>query len=120
MSSGPWPLLLPVRTFFADETVRIGLVSRLARPDTVLTEAQPYAKRPRCPLLSTVDGGDPPPGLGGLDRRLSESMVQTVALTADFVMSDDFLEGIDSFVERRKPSSPPLGADFVLPGDLGY
>ena len=57
---------------------------------------------------------------GDLSRRFDDSMLQTLALMRDAVSSEDFREGVASFVERRPPSFPPLDPGFRTPGDLGY
>jgi enoyl-CoA hydratase/carnithine racemase len=113
-------LLLSGRTFEAEEARRLGLVSRLTDPETVVVEAQAYA-------ADLADNCSPRSMAairrqvwGDLSRRLDESMLQTLALMGELVASEDFREGATSFAERRKPHFPPLDPSFVVPGDVGY
>lgn len=113
-------LLLSARTFEAQEAKELGLISRLCDPDSVLAQAQLYAAdlarhcSPRSlAMIRRQVRGD-------LSRRFDESMVQTVTLMREALGSDDFQEGVASFIERREPNFAPLDANFRIPADLGY
>jgi enoyl-CoA hydratase/carnithine racemase len=57
---------------------------------------------------------------GDLSRTFGDSMLQTFTLMREAVTSEDFREGVASFIDRRPPSFAGLDPDFQIPADLGY
>jgi len=110
-------LLLSARKVDADEAKSIGLVTRVCEPDTVLTEAQAYAK--------TLAEGSSPRAMaairrqvwGDLSRDYPSANEQWLAAMVQLNRSDnpDFAEGVAALVERRPAEFAPLPADPVLP-----
>jgi len=113
-------LLLSARTFDAAEARELRLVGRLCEPEEVLVEAQRYALDLACFCSPRSMAMIRRQVYGDLSRRFDDSMPQTLALMRDAVGTDDFAEGVASFVERRPPAFAPLDPDFRVPGDLGY
>jgi enoyl-CoA hydratase/carnithine racemase len=113
-------LLLSARTFTAEEAKELGLVSRVCDPAEVLAEAQAYASdlaqncspRSMAAIRRQV--------YGDLSRTFPESMVHTLATMQEFAGSEDFAEGVASFVEKRPPNFAPLDPWFALLSDRGY
>jgi enoyl-CoA hydratase/carnithine racemase len=113
-------LLLSARRFDAREAKELGVISRVCDADDVLAQAQSYAAdlarhcSPRSLAMIRRQV------YGDLSRRFDESMVQTIALMREALQSDDFHEGVASFIERRDPHFAPLDPNFRIPADVGY
>jgi enoyl-CoA hydratase/carnithine racemase len=113
-------LLLSGRVFDAEEAKQLGLVSRVCEPDSVLDEAEAYARdlaescspRSMAAIRQQV--------YGDLSRSFSESMVHTLATMQEFAGNPDFAEGVTSFVEKRSPKFEPLDPGFKLLSERGY
>ena len=105
-------LLLSGRTFDAEEAHELGLVSRLVDPEQLLDAARDYARelaRWSAPasmamikhqVLTDLDAD-----YAGASRRAYRAM-------AHLAEQPDFREGIDSFVQKRRPSFRPLPHDL--------
>jgi len=110
-------LLLSSRPVDGEEAKRIGLVTRLCDDDTVLSEAESYARG-----LAT---GSSPVSManirrqvwGDLSRGYTESNEGWLAAMSRLNRPDnrDFSEGVTAFVERRPPAFAALPADVELP-----
>ena len=113
-------LLLSSRVIDAHEAKAIGLVSRVLEPEEVMPAARAYAAEmirlcsPRS--LAAIRRQV----YGDLSRSFAEASVQALGLMADFTASEDFAEGVASFVEKRDVDFPPLDEAFRIPGDYGY
>jgi enoyl-CoA hydratase/carnithine racemase len=109
-------LLLSARTFTGEEAVALGVASRLCEPDDVLPAAVAYAQElarfcsPRSmAVIRRQVWGD-------LSRDYSDAnAVWLDAMRHGNVDNPDFVEGVESFVERREPRFAPLPADLLLP-----
>jgi enoyl-CoA hydratase/carnithine racemase len=109
-SSRATELILSGRTFLSDEAAAIGLVHRLFPQADVLAEARDYAAdlAVNCSPTSWLN----------MKEQLRLAVHQTFNQALDDAMtrehaalsSRDFLEGVNSFVERRPPAFAPLGA----------
>jgi enoyl-CoA hydratase/carnithine racemase len=104
-------LLLSGRVFEADEAAALGMVSRVLEPAELLPAARAYAAdmAANCSPLSLAlirhqlhvdEQGD----LDGSVRRAYRAMDLTAS-------GPDFREGLDSFLQKRPPSFPPLADD---------
>jgi enoyl-CoA hydratase/carnithine racemase len=95
-------LLLTGRTFSPDEALAWGLVAALYEPDTAETEVHDYAERfaagPALALASIKrcvhDGGE---------RSLADGLALEAELVEKLFSSQDGLEGLNAFVEKRTP-----------------
>ena len=113
-------LLLSARVFDADEAKALGLVSRVCDPDTVLAEAQAYARDLAANCSPRSMAAIRRQVYGDLSRRFDESMVHTLAAMHEFSGNPDAVEGARSFAEKRPARFDPLAADFHLQTDAGY
>ncbi len=96
-------LLLSGRIFNAQEAHHIGLVNEIISPDQLMARAQqlanqllensPASLRSTKQLLSSYTRAE-------LDRRLVDAVKENAAVR----QTEDFKEGISSFLEKRKPS----------------
>jgi enoyl-CoA hydratase/carnithine racemase len=95
-------LLLTGRTFSPDEALAWGLVAALYEPDTAETEVHDYAERfaagPALALASIKrcvhDGGE---------LSLADGLALEAELVEKLFSSQDGLEGLNAFVEKRTP-----------------
>lgn len=109
-------LLLSARRVEAEEARSMGLVSRVCEPDTVLAEAQEYAR-----ILATSSSPRSMATIrrqvwGDLSRGYTEANEQWLrdmrALNSP--ENPDFAEGVAALVEKRAPNFEPLPPDFAL------
>ena len=110
-------LLLSARRVDADEAKEIGLVTRVCDADTVLAEAQAYAR-----MLAT---GSSPRSMAAIRRQVwgdlshgyHEANERWLAVMLQLNRPDnpDFAEGVSALVERRPPRFEPLPDHPDLP-----
>jgi enoyl-CoA hydratase/carnithine racemase len=110
-------LLLSARAVDADEAQRIGLVTRVCEPGSVLIEAQAYAV--------ALAAGSSPIAMatikrqvwGDLSRHYTEANDGwfTAMRTLNRPENPDFAEGVSAFVEKRRPRFASLASDADLP-----
>ena len=113
-------LLLSARVFDADEAKALGLVSRVCEPDEVVAQAQAYAQELAANCSPRSMAAIRRQVYGDLSRGFGESMVQTLALMAQFAGLPDFAEGVASFIEKRPAAFDGLDASFSVLADRGY
>ncbi len=103
-------LLLSGRTLLAEEAEKLGVVDRVSAADQAAEEAIDYAIE-----LARFSS---PASMATIKRQVYDDLEQDLAhSTADAVAHmeqsferPDFREGVESFVERRPPDFPSLGA----------
>jgi enoyl-CoA hydratase/carnithine racemase len=105
-------LLLSGRTFPAEEAHRLGLVSRVVDPETVLASAQEYARDIAQNCSPTAVALIKHQVLADLDVGFEEAMLRSARVMALTNGSAEIAEGVASFRERRAPAFAPLAADF--------
>jgi enoyl-CoA hydratase/carnithine racemase len=110
-------LLLSARRVEADEAERIGLVSRVCDPGTVLTEALAYANQLATGCSPTAMAAIRRQVWGDLSRAYTEANEEWFAAMRSLNRPDnpDFAEGVAALVEKRAPRFVPLPRDGVLP-----
>ncbi|WP_052810064.1 enoyl-CoA hydratase-related protein [Streptomonospora alba] len=103
-------LLLSSRVVLGEEALRMGMVDFSLPREDVLAEALSYAGTlaaecsPRS--MAAIKGQVLRAQSSGLDAAADEA----AGLMADAFASEDFAEGIGSYVEKRSPDFPGLGA----------
>jgi enoyl-CoA hydratase/carnithine racemase len=101
-------LLLSGRVFLADEAERLGLVKEVVAPDELLPRAIAYAE--------DIAANCAPSSLAVIKQQVYADTMRDVfeaSADAEKLMHEsmgrpDFIEGITSFFEKRRPSFPPL------------
>jgi enoyl-CoA hydratase/carnithine racemase len=105
-------LLLSGRVFEADEARELGLVNWVLGPREVLPAAQEYARdlaRNCSPAAMAVIRHQV---LTDLDVPFEEACRRSYAVMEVLNNSEDFREGVDSFVQKRPPAFRPLPDDL--------
>lgn len=101
-------LLLSGRVMLGEEAHSIGLVDRLAEPDELLDAAVAYAAdlAANCsPTSMAIMKGQV---MRGFDQAFAESYEESERLIRESFHRPDAAEGVDSYLEKRPPSFPPL------------
>src|SRR5919204_819881 len=102
-------LLLSGRVVLAEEAKEIGLVERVCPPESLLEETLAYARdlaancspRSMAVIKSQV--------YLDLDSDLSHALDRALREMEASLQTEDFKEGVASYVEQRPPRFPPLG-----------
>lgn len=103
-------LLISARVITAYEAKELGLIDYLCQPEQVIPEALLYA--------SDISQNASPTSVAVIKNQLHASASQTIQEALELANSEmnrsferpDFLEGVRSFVEHRKPNFPPFQA----------
>ena len=101
-------LLYSARVILGTEAYEMGLVNKVVPADQLMATARDYAMQ-----LATMAS---PRSMGVIKRMVYTGQFQTLGEAYDLAVdemvqsldSDDFREGVASFVEKRKPNFPAL------------
>lgn len=101
-------LLLSGRTFLAEEALRLGVVDRLSEEGQAAADARLYASE-----LARISSPASMAAIkqqvyADLEQGLAESSADALVQMERSFERPDFREGVESFLERRPPSFPPL------------
>jgi len=88
----------------AQQAYQWGLVSEVVAPDKLLEKAWEIATHIAEEAAPLAVQGSKKAMTGALERTLSEGVAYTWEVLADIRDSEDTVEGMRSFVEKRKPS----------------
>ena len=105
-------LLLSARTIDAAEALRLGLVGFVEEPGDLLPKVMAYARDMAANCSPTSLALIKHQVLTDLDAGYADGMSRSYRAMAYMSVSADFREGIDSFLEKRAPTFPPLAAGF--------
>jgi enoyl-CoA hydratase/carnithine racemase len=103
-------VLLSGRVFLAEEAREMGLVNRLVAPEAVLADAQAYARDLAENCSPTSMAVIKRQVYGHLDSELGAALEDSLRLMNQSLTTDDFREGVASYVEQRPPRFRPLDA----------
>ncbi len=105
-------LLLTARVVDADEALRIGLVAYVVEPDQLVATAKQYAAEIAENCSPTSLALIKHQTLTDLDDDFEQAVHKAYRTMAYTATSEDFREGVDSFVQKRPPAFPPLANDL--------
>jgi enoyl-CoA hydratase/carnithine racemase len=103
-------VLLSGRVFLAEEAREMGLVNRLVAPEAVLADAQAYARDLAENCSPTSMAVIKRQVYGHLDGGLGAALEDSLRLMNQSLTTEDFREGVTSYVEQRQPRFRPLNA----------
>lgn len=106
-------LLLSARTVDAEQALRIGLVGFVVTPDDLLATVLDYARDIAANCSPTSLAMIKHQVLTDLDVGYAEALGRAYRAMAFMADGKDFREGIDSFLDKRPPSFPPLPSGFA-------
>ncbi|HTR69716.1 MAG TPA: enoyl-CoA hydratase-related protein [Mycobacteriales bacterium] len=112
-------LLLSARVFDAREARELGILSRVTEPNSLLNEAQAYARdiAANCApeSVALIKGQI----LADLDATYAAALDRAYRATVHASRQPTFREGIDAFIGKRPPNFPALDPDFDPAALLG-
>ena len=100
-------VLLSGRVFLAEEAGEMGLVNRVVAPEAVLAEAQAYARDLAANCSPASMAVIKRQVYGHLDGQLGAAVDDSLRLMEQSLTTDDFREGVASYVEQRPPRFGP-------------
>ena len=101
-------LLLSGRVLLAEEAERLGLVNRAIEPDRLLEETYAYARELATQCSPASMAAMKRQVYADLDRGVDAALPEADRLMLQSLQAPDFVEGVQSFLERRAPSFAPL------------
>jgi enoyl-CoA hydratase/carnithine racemase len=101
-------VMLSARVFLADEAEQLRLVNRVVEPDKLMEETRAYARdlAANCSphSMATIKRQL----WSHLEQPLQPALQESVRLMEESLQSDDFREGVASYLEQRTPKFSPL------------
>ncbi len=101
-------ILLSGRVFLAEEALSMGLVNRVVAPESLLDETLAYARDLAENCSPTSMAVIKSQVYRHSDLALREALEESLRLMADSLQTDDFKEGVQSFLDQRPPRFRPL------------
>ena len=102
-------LLASGRVFTSEEALNLGLVSRVLPPADVLGAAQAYARDLAASCSPASMAVMKQQIYAAWDQSLAEALAQANRLMVQSLAGVDFVEGVQSYVDKRPPAFEPLG-----------
>ena len=103
-------LLLSARVVLAEEAYELGLANRVVAPEQLLDETLAYARDLATNCSPTSMAVMKQQIYAALDQDRDTALAEANEEMFASFAREDFREGVASFVERREPEFPPLGA----------
>ena len=103
-------LLLSGRVVLAEEAQSMGVLSRVTAPDSLLDETIGYARELASSSSPASMATMKRQVYADLQRDLPQALEDADRLMLESFGAPDFVEGVNSFLERRDPRFPPLGS----------
>jgi enoyl-CoA hydratase/carnithine racemase len=101
-------LLLSGRVVLAEEAAALGLVNRALEPERLLDETLAYARDLAANCSPASMATMKAQVYADLDRGVAEALPNADRLMVESLQAPDFVEGVQSFLERREPNFAPL------------
>jgi len=101
-------LLFSARVVLAEEAAELGLVNRVLPQEDLLDQTLAYARDLAVNCSPASMAAMKRQVYGDLERGLAPSLDDANALMIESLQAPDFVEGVQSFVEKREPSFAPL------------
>jgi enoyl-CoA hydratase/carnithine racemase len=101
-------LLLSGRVVLAEEAAELGLVNRALPGDRLLDETLAYAHELATSCSPASMATMKRQVYADLERGIADAVEEADGLMVDSFSAPDFVEGVQSFVERREPSFAPV------------
>ena len=108
-------LLASGRVFTSEEALALGLVSRVVPAPDVLAEAQAYAGELAASCSPASMAVMKRQVYAAWDSSLADAVAQANELMVESLRGPDFVEGVQSYLDRRQPSFSPLGQGTTFP-----
>ncbi|CAA9235547.1 MAG: Enoyl-CoA hydratase [uncultured Acidimicrobiales bacterium] len=108
-------LLASGRVFTSEEALALGLVSRVVPAADVLAEAQGYARDLAASCSPASMAVMKRQVYEAWDSSLAEALVQANELMVHSLRGPDFVEGVQSYLDRSQPAFSPLGEGTTFP-----
>jgi enoyl-CoA hydratase/carnithine racemase len=102
-------LLLSARVVLAEEARELGLVNRVLAPERLLDTALAYARELAVDCSPASMATIKRQVYADLERPLADALADADRLMLASFGAADFVEGVQSFVEKREPRFAPLG-----------
>ena len=101
-------LLLSGRVILAEEAAALGLVNRALERERLLDETLAYARDLAANCSPASMASMKAQVYADLDRGVTEALPNADRLMVESLQAPDFVEGVQSFLERREPNFAPL------------